>query len=83
MVNVSFNTKISETPIIKQPVVEQIKIDDIPQYTPPSPVIETGPSVNYNQDIGLKLPNTNNVEWWRGATGPVINEDRKNYKNIK
>ena len=84
LVNVSFDTKITETPIIKQPILEQIKVDEPIQYTPPvSNIIETGPSVNYNQDIGLELPNTNNVEWWRGSTGPVIDEDRKNYKNIK
>ena len=46
-------------------------------------MIETGPSVTYNQDIGLRLPKTNNAEWWRGAPDPVIDEDRKNYKNIK
>lgn len=83
MVNVSFDDKISQTPIIKPPVVEQIQIDDIPEYTPPTQMIETGPSVTYNQDIGLRLPKTDNPEWWRGAPDTVIDEDRKNYKNIK
>ena len=83
MVNVSFDDKISETPIIKPPVVEQIKIEENISYVPPSPIIETGPSVTYNQDIGLRLPKTDNAEWWRGAPDNVIEEDRKNYKNIK
>jgi hypothetical protein len=83
MVNVSFDDKISETPIIKPPVVEQIKIEENISYVPPSPIIETGPSVTYNQDIGLRLPKTDNAEWWRGAPDIVIDEDRKNYKNIK
>ncbi len=82
-VNVSFNSKIESTPIIKTPEVVVAPIIETPILTTPAENIVTSPSRIDNESFGIKLPNTNDVDWWRGGNDVVINDDRLNENNIR